>query len=665
MLSLITGTHRSRKSAHTILGGEFHLTGDAILKMHAIHARLACGIPVVLSGECGCGKTFVIRFIAEWLRAQLLVLNVHGGTTASEIVAILDQAETLLREDDRAADDEPAGQEESPAPCETGAEAADGTRLRADDDGAGAEVVAAEGAEEGAEEAEAAEAAEEAEEPELAEAPVKRGTRRVFVFFDELNACGHVALMVEAITKHSVGGRPLHPRLRIFAAVNPYRLRAQRSDGGGGSPGLVFNLGGEVQDDMSKLVYRVHPIPRSLQQFVFDFGHLRAEQEAQYIRAILVRRLGSLRAKGHDVQKLDAMCALALLLASQAVVRDYENDPSAVSLRDAVRACELLDWFALRIMKRDEGGAKKDASAKPPPKRAGGAKISPLAAALVLGLAFVYFYRLPHAAARASYWDALLRALTGTRSGFQLGWLHGSSNLSVAWRVLAAEEHGYGKSDGTRSTKQARELSRDFDESGFAGLTQEGRCAAVLAQVQKRFVRNMEVEDGVAMNEALSENLFVTCSAPRVLTTTSSRLSPWAAAPAARPPASALRGPLIDAPPSQSAFSTCFRSSSSASRAPPRRLRCRHAQRRPRLSTHRSAPPTPLLPPTPRTRTYACGALLPLAPSPRTPGCSLPAIACPRPRCRCCPTTCRAIGAQTPSSETSRRSTSSRTSARP
>ena len=113
-------------------------------------------------------------------------------------------------------------------------------------------------------------------------------------------------------------------------------MRAEREDGGA-SPGLVFNLGGEVQDDLSRLVYRVHPIPRSLQQFVFDFGHLKADQETQYIRAILTRHLGGLRALGLDVQRIDAMCALALLLASQAVVRDYEKDPSAVSLRDAVR----------------------------------------------------------------------------------------------------------------------------------------------------------------------------------------------------------------------------------------------------------------------------------------------------------------------------------------
>jgi hypothetical protein len=462
----------------------------------------------------------VLRFLSEWLRAALLVLNVHGGTSSAEIVGILDQAETLLIEDDRAAEnaiDEPpedsALQTTDLLPSSKEDVTADDGELGNDD---------ADASEHGLPAASAV-PDEDADEPDVPEPAVKRGARQVFVFFDELNACAHVAMMVEAITKHSIGGRPLHPRLRIFAAVNPYRQRALSPSGSSG-PGLVFNLGGEVQDDMSRLVYRVHPIPRSLQQFVFDFGHLRPDQEAQYIRAILVRHLGALRAKGHDLQQLDALCALALLLASQAVVRNYENDPSVVSLRDAVRACELLDWFALRIVKRDEG---KKAETQPKAKaKTSAVKISPLAAALVLALAFVYvrahaqrarppdhctltfvllralatqMYRLPHAAARKRYWEALLEALNGTRNGFS----RRSGGLDVAFDVLRVDE--------PLERSQRTQRQRDFDNSGFCGLLQEGRFAAVLAQVQKKFVRNMEVEDGVALNEALSENLFVTC----------------------------------------------------------------------------------------------------------------------------------------------------------
>ncbi len=147
-------------------------------------------------------------------------------------------------------------------------------------------------------------------------------------------------------------------------------------------------------------------------------------------------------------------CALALLSASQEHVRAFEKDSSAVSLRDVARCCELLGWFATKIVPRE-------AKAK--------AKVSPLAASMVLALAFVYFYRLPTRAARAGYWEAMLKALVYQQ---------------------------FGRRD-------------KFGESGFGGFAAEGAFERVIAGVQKRLCANVEVEDGVAMNAALSENLFV------------------------------------------------------------------------------------------------------------------------------------------------------------
>jgi MoxR-like ATPase len=42
-----------------------------MLKMLAIYVRVRCGIPVVLMGECGCGKTMSISEYAP------LVLRPH------------------------------------------------------------------------------------------------------------------------------------------------------------------------------------------------------------------------------------------------------------------------------------------------------------------------------------------------------------------------------------------------------------------------------------------------------------------------------------------------------------------------------------------------------------------------------------------------------------
>ena len=53
-----------------------------VLKMVAIFVRVRYGIPVVLMGECGCGKTELIKFLCAFLGVRLLVLNCHGGSEA-------------------------------------------------------------------------------------------------------------------------------------------------------------------------------------------------------------------------------------------------------------------------------------------------------------------------------------------------------------------------------------------------------------------------------------------------------------------------------------------------------------------------------------------------------------------------------------------------------
>ncbi len=186
MLSALTGVERSREQASRLMGGKYVLTGDSLLKMLAIYVRVQCGLPVVLMGECGCGKTMLIRYLCAWLGVELVVLDVHGGTSAREISAAL----------------------------------------------------------------------------EAAEASLARGGSRAFVFFDELNTCAHVSLMVEAMTKHSIGGRRLAAGLTILAAVNPYRLRPiGEADE---AAGLLFALHEAVHDPLAALVYRVVPVPASL-----------------------------------------------------------------------------------------------------------------------------------------------------------------------------------------------------------------------------------------------------------------------------------------------------------------------------------------------------------------------------------------------------------------
>ena len=44
------------------------LTVDNLIKMLAIQMRFRCGIPVVIMGETGCGKTRLIRYMCDLAR---------------------------------------------------------------------------------------------------------------------------------------------------------------------------------------------------------------------------------------------------------------------------------------------------------------------------------------------------------------------------------------------------------------------------------------------------------------------------------------------------------------------------------------------------------------------------------------------------------------------
>ncbi|XP_041100244.1 E3 ubiquitin-protein ligase rnf213-alpha-like, partial [Polyodon spathula] len=78
----------------------YELTTDNMLKMLAIHMRFRCGIPVIIMGETGCGKTRLIKFLCELRKCgapmeNMKLVKVHGGTTAEMIYLKVREAESI------------------------------------------------------------------------------------------------------------------------------------------------------------------------------------------------------------------------------------------------------------------------------------------------------------------------------------------------------------------------------------------------------------------------------------------------------------------------------------------------------------------------------------------------------------------------------------------
>ncbi|CAE8735076.1 unnamed protein product [Polarella glacialis] len=70
----------------------FTLTVDNLMKMVAVYFRVEAGVPVVLMGESGCGKSAVIRFLARFLCLQVFTLDVHGGLVEQDVVSFMSDA---------------------------------------------------------------------------------------------------------------------------------------------------------------------------------------------------------------------------------------------------------------------------------------------------------------------------------------------------------------------------------------------------------------------------------------------------------------------------------------------------------------------------------------------------------------------------------------------
>ncbi|XP_067411298.1 E3 ubiquitin-protein ligase rnf213-alpha-like isoform X2 [Emydura macquarii macquarii] len=80
----------------------YQLTLDNTMKMLAIHLRFQCGIPVIVMGETGCGKTKLVQFMCSLQRAgrdvqNMMLVRVHGGTSSKIIHQKVNEAIELAR----------------------------------------------------------------------------------------------------------------------------------------------------------------------------------------------------------------------------------------------------------------------------------------------------------------------------------------------------------------------------------------------------------------------------------------------------------------------------------------------------------------------------------------------------------------------------------------
>lgn len=280
-ISLVVGATKGMSDGNFDPDPTYELTADNVMKMLAVHMRFRCGIPVVIMGETGCGKTRLVSFLCAMQRGDktvenMVLLKVHGGTTADRIHRKVREAEALADKNRRVHKldtilffDEANTTEAVYAIKEILCDRSiNGKPLKAD---TGLKIIAACN-------------------------PYRK----------------HSPEMVERLERAGLG----------------YRVRAD-----------------QTQDRLGKvplrqLVYRVHPLPPSMASLVWDFGQLTDSTELSYIRLIVQKTV-----EDYGLSVICKDIISKVLSASQQYMRARKDECSFVSLRDVERSMRVLVWF--------------------------------------------------------------------------------------------------------------------------------------------------------------------------------------------------------------------------------------------------------------------------------------------------------------------------------
>ncbi|KAL4235117.1 hypothetical protein ACF0H5_006755 [Mactra antiquata] len=159
-----------------------------------------------------------------------------------------------------------------------------------------------------------------------------------WLFLDEINTSDSIGLISDAICHHSCLGCELSPNLVVMGACNPYKLRTSKDISTAGLEGKVKT------DELSRLVYRVLPLPEIMVDFVWDFGSLNEKDEEIYIHR-MIQDVFPDDTNNHNL-------FTSLLSLSQVFVRGHEKSQYSVSLRDVQRCRLLAKWFLKVLPKK-------------------------------------------------------------------------------------------------------------------------------------------------------------------------------------------------------------------------------------------------------------------------------------------------------------------------
>ena len=278
------------------LNGNYTYTIDNFYKTIIIYYRILSGIPVILMGETGCGKTSLLNMLATFKykgSSKMKILKCHAGTNDNDIIKFINDIENNIEKEER--------------------EELDEIMKKFDDE-------------------KLSEIYDRNRHKEIQNNKIKE--RKIWVFFDELNTCDSIGLIAENICRKTMFGKQLSDKLLFLGAINPYRVMTDKMK----QCGLRYHT-----DKKKELVYSINPLPHTLMNFVLNFGNLNENEEKEYIEAILLRGLERFSKEKINFKEFINFASNCIIECHN-IIRG-RSDISDVSLREINRVNIFFDFF--------------------------------------------------------------------------------------------------------------------------------------------------------------------------------------------------------------------------------------------------------------------------------------------------------------------------------
>ncbi|PVD28712.1 hypothetical protein C0Q70_11306 [Pomacea canaliculata] len=287
------------------------------------------------------------------------------------------------------------------------------------------------------------------------------------LFFDEANTTEAIGVIKEIMCDGTLSGRPitLDQNLKMVAACNPYRKHSDELIRRLENAGLGYHIDANKTTDklgrvpMRRLVYRVQPLPQSMLPLVWDFGQLNTRIEDLYIHQMIRRFVRDGKLRDLDDNGINVLCRI--LIKCQEFMRKRQDECSFVSLRDVTRTLTVASWF---LMSTDRAQQDAEDSNEDDDGGDDDEEVSDLTKALVLSLAVCY------------------RACLDSKTEFD------------------------------------KHIVQYFLPPFVLNGDKQQQFFAIIDKCQNIFLKNVHLEENIARNKALKENVFmmVVCTELRI-----------------------------------------------------------------------------------------------------------------------------------------------------